>query len=230
VYPRRFESRRSGYAPACAHEWVRGICEKPKDGDWRACYMLLEPSNAAHPAEFIRVPYDVASETAAIRASALPDKFAVDIETGVAVVSTTPYADRSTGRDGRRRHRRWIGGAVVDILCATPQDRSAAHAGDEPSAAVVGLLDRTVSSFRRRRSSCDGRSGRQRRRTSSARSRPKPGQAPPWSGRPAQRRTPPVHSRLFDQLPNGFSSAVGPYTHGTGTSRSRRYTSSWPRW
>jgi hypothetical protein len=33
VYPRRFESRktsRSGYAPACANEWVRGICEKPR--------------------------------------------------------------------------------------------------------------------------------------------------------------------------------------------------------
>lgn len=33
VYPRRFESRKtgkSGYAPACANEWVRGICEKPK--------------------------------------------------------------------------------------------------------------------------------------------------------------------------------------------------------
>ncbi len=33
VYPRRFESRRtgkSGYAPECANEWVRGICEKPR--------------------------------------------------------------------------------------------------------------------------------------------------------------------------------------------------------
>ncbi len=33
VYPRRFESRRtgkSGYAPACANEWVCGICEKPR--------------------------------------------------------------------------------------------------------------------------------------------------------------------------------------------------------
>ena len=33
VYPRRFESRKTGktgYAPACAHEWVRGICEKPR--------------------------------------------------------------------------------------------------------------------------------------------------------------------------------------------------------
>src|SRR5689334_17783721 len=33
VYPRRFENRRtgkSGYAPACANEWVVGVCEKPR--------------------------------------------------------------------------------------------------------------------------------------------------------------------------------------------------------
>ncbi|MCZ2149042.1 MAG: DEAD/DEAH box helicase family protein [Bryobacterales bacterium] len=33
VYPRRFESRRTGkcgYAPACGNEWVPGICEKPR--------------------------------------------------------------------------------------------------------------------------------------------------------------------------------------------------------
>ena len=33
VYPRRFENRRtgkSGYAPACANEWVRGVCDKPR--------------------------------------------------------------------------------------------------------------------------------------------------------------------------------------------------------
>src|SRR2546430_4260493 len=33
VYPRRFESRktgRTGYAPVCSNEWVRGICEKPR--------------------------------------------------------------------------------------------------------------------------------------------------------------------------------------------------------
>ena len=33
VYPLRFESRKTGkagYAPACANEWVRGLCEKPK--------------------------------------------------------------------------------------------------------------------------------------------------------------------------------------------------------
>ena len=33
VYPRRFESRktgRAGYSPVCGNEWVQGICEKPK--------------------------------------------------------------------------------------------------------------------------------------------------------------------------------------------------------
>jgi hypothetical protein len=33
VYPRRFESvttGRCGYQPACANEWVRGVCDKPK--------------------------------------------------------------------------------------------------------------------------------------------------------------------------------------------------------
>ena len=33
VYPRRFESRKtgkSGYQPACANQWARGLCEKPK--------------------------------------------------------------------------------------------------------------------------------------------------------------------------------------------------------
>ena len=33
VYPRRFESRKTGkngYQPACANEWARGRCEKPR--------------------------------------------------------------------------------------------------------------------------------------------------------------------------------------------------------
>ena len=33
VYPRRFESRktgRGGYQPACANEWARGLCDKPR--------------------------------------------------------------------------------------------------------------------------------------------------------------------------------------------------------
>jgi hypothetical protein len=33
VYPRRFESRKTGkagYSPACGHEWMPGLCEKPR--------------------------------------------------------------------------------------------------------------------------------------------------------------------------------------------------------
>jgi hypothetical protein len=33
VYPVRFQSRKTdkvGYSPACANEWVRGVCEKPR--------------------------------------------------------------------------------------------------------------------------------------------------------------------------------------------------------
>ncbi len=33
VYPQRFESRKTGkagYSPACANEWIRGVCEKPR--------------------------------------------------------------------------------------------------------------------------------------------------------------------------------------------------------
>jgi len=33
VYPRRFESRKTGkagYAPACSNEWIHGVCEKPR--------------------------------------------------------------------------------------------------------------------------------------------------------------------------------------------------------
>ncbi len=66
-----------------------GSVGKPKDGDSRACYIILGPSDATNPVEFIRVSYDVAREAAAIRASDLPDKFAVDIETGGGKVSTT---------------------------------------------------------------------------------------------------------------------------------------------
>jgi putative phosphoesterase len=55
-----------------------GSVGKPKDGDWRACYAILE--NGA--ATFRRVDYDVKSAAAAIRATELPHEFADDIETG----------------------------------------------------------------------------------------------------------------------------------------------------
>lgn len=61
-----------------------GSVGKPKDGDPRAAWALLtvEPERPVQ-VEIRRVPYDVASMAAAIRAAAgLPDHFAHDIETG----------------------------------------------------------------------------------------------------------------------------------------------------
>ena len=55
-----------------------GSVGKPKDGDWRACYAILE--NGA--ATLRRVDYDVKAAAAAIRATDLPHEFAEDIETG----------------------------------------------------------------------------------------------------------------------------------------------------
>jgi putative phosphoesterase len=63
-----------------------GSVGKPKDGDWRACYAILEPA-AASPVTFVRLEYDVGTVAGAIRASELPDQFAADIERGGAPVT-----------------------------------------------------------------------------------------------------------------------------------------------
>jgi putative phosphoesterase len=62
-----------------------GSVGKPKDGDWRACYALLDPS-AERPVHFVRVEYDIATVTTAIRKSELPREFADDLEHGGATV------------------------------------------------------------------------------------------------------------------------------------------------
>jgi putative phosphoesterase len=71
------------YAKLVGATWFinAGSIGKPKDGDWRAGYVILSPAAEA-PATFIRVPYDVASAAAAIRATELPHEFAADIESG----------------------------------------------------------------------------------------------------------------------------------------------------
>jgi putative phosphoesterase len=58
-----------------------GSVGKPKDGDPRACWVLLDVGPAT-TATFRRVEYDVAAAAAAVRASGLPDKFALDLELG----------------------------------------------------------------------------------------------------------------------------------------------------
>ena len=58
-----------------------GSVGKPKDGDPRACYVVLDTTGEVS-VEFRRIPYDIQKVAAAIRQSDLPDKFASDIETG----------------------------------------------------------------------------------------------------------------------------------------------------
>ena len=59
-----------------------GSVGRPKDGDWRAGYVLLDMSGDAPDVEFVRVEYDLAQATDAIRRSDLPDDFAEYLETG----------------------------------------------------------------------------------------------------------------------------------------------------
>jgi putative phosphoesterase len=65
-----------------------GSVGKPKDGDPRACYAILD-IEAASSATFRRVDYDIAAAAKAIRASDLPDKFATDVELGGALITAT---------------------------------------------------------------------------------------------------------------------------------------------
>jgi putative phosphoesterase len=55
-----------------------GSVGKPRDGDWRACYAMLDTSNGA--ADFVRVEYELAKVMAAIRRSDLPHEFATDLQ------------------------------------------------------------------------------------------------------------------------------------------------------
>jgi diadenosine tetraphosphatase ApaH/serine/threonine PP2A family protein phosphatase len=66
-----------------------GSVGRPKDGDWRACYLLLhlvDPKEGPGPGgiqpEWIRVEYDLARAQEGIRSSSLPDEFGEILETG----------------------------------------------------------------------------------------------------------------------------------------------------
>ena len=59
-----------------------GSVGRPKDGDWRAGYTVVDLDGAGVSVEVVRVDYDLARATSAIRASELPDDFAAYLETG----------------------------------------------------------------------------------------------------------------------------------------------------
>lgn len=59
-----------------------GSVGRPKDGDPRAGYVLLDVDGAGARVEFVRVEYDVERAARAILASTLPDEFADFLRTG----------------------------------------------------------------------------------------------------------------------------------------------------
>lgn len=59
-----------------------GSVGRPKDGDWRSSYVLLDVDASNVSVEIVRVEYDVDSAADAILASTLPDAFADYLRTG----------------------------------------------------------------------------------------------------------------------------------------------------
>lgn len=59
-----------------------GSVGRPKDGDWRACYVLLDLDGQSVGIEFVRVEYDLEVATRAIRTGGLPDDFAEHLRSG----------------------------------------------------------------------------------------------------------------------------------------------------
>ena len=59
-----------------------GSVGRPRDGDWRAGYVILDMTGSEPAVEFRRVEYDLERAMAGIRASGLPDAFADYLKTG----------------------------------------------------------------------------------------------------------------------------------------------------
>ena len=75
-----------------------GSVGKPKDGDWRAGYVLAEIGPPRPAFTFVRVAYDLDRAMKGIRESELPDAFAEDLRTGGAVAAdaaSTQTSDHS---------------------------------------------------------------------------------------------------------------------------------------
>ncbi len=68
--------------PSGRHAINEGSVGKPKDGDPRACYVILEAKGADPKAEFVRVPYDIERAAQAIEASEMPHEYALMLREG----------------------------------------------------------------------------------------------------------------------------------------------------
>ena len=68
--------------PSGRHVVNDGSVGKPKDGDARACYAILEAEDRALHVTFVRVEYDIERTARAIEASEMPHEFAAMLRTG----------------------------------------------------------------------------------------------------------------------------------------------------
>lgn len=59
-----------------------GSVGRPKDGDWRAGYVLLTLGEGEAQVEFVRVAYDIEATLAGLRAAQLPEDFAEFLRSG----------------------------------------------------------------------------------------------------------------------------------------------------
>jgi len=59
-----------------------GSVGRPKDGDWRAGYVLLEVGDGDPHVEFVRVSYDIDRTVAGVRNAGLPEDFVEFLRTG----------------------------------------------------------------------------------------------------------------------------------------------------
>jgi predicted phosphodiesterase len=74
-----------------------GSVGRPKDGDWRAGYVILDVDTASVSEEVVRVEYDLATTMEAIRASDLPNEFADYLAAGGKLA---PAASEDDGEAG----------------------------------------------------------------------------------------------------------------------------------
>ena len=70
-----------------------GSVGRPKDGDWRAGYVILDVGAAGTDVEFVRVAYEVYQALGAIRESDLPDEFGEHLRTGGATAARAGHSD-----------------------------------------------------------------------------------------------------------------------------------------
>jgi predicted phosphodiesterase len=74
-----------------------GSVGRPKDGDWRAGYVVLDVDKTDVKVEFVRVSYDIDAAVKGIRASELPDEFAEYLLAGGKLAPAASERDGEAG-------------------------------------------------------------------------------------------------------------------------------------